>query len=429
MSEKLTALSWTTQQRRVRELVPLSYNPRTLTDEGRERLTRSIRKFNLAEIPAINLDNVVLAGHQRLAVLVDLGRGEELIDVRVPNRQLTKDELDEYNLTSNVGAGEWDYESLLENFAHLDLNSILDAPMLEQLAGLQAITLPLAEEQAFDPAPPAVPQTVLGDVYEFHSEGRGLIHRLVCGSSTEADVLETLLQGKLIQLTNTDPPYNVKYEGKTKDALTIENDDMDDASFRQFLYDFYTNVYAYSAPGAPIYVFHADSEGANFRQAFKDAGLKLSQCLVWVKQAFVMGRQDFHWQHEPILYGWKEGAAHPWYSDRKQTTVLHFDRPSRNADHPTMKPLDILEYQIECSSREDEVVFDGFGGSGSLLIACEKTQRSAHAVELDPRYCDVHVRRFAQFMRDNQRRFTITRNGQELTEAQLSEYVVDAATA
>nr|WP_243900241.1 site-specific DNA-methyltransferase [Hymenobacter defluvii] len=221
----------------------------------------------------------------------------------------------------------------------------------------------------------------------------------------------------------TDPPYNVDYQGKTKQALKIQNDKMDGNAFYQFLYDFYTNAYAHMAPGAPIYVFHADSEGANFRLALKDAQIKLAQCLVWVKQAFVMGRQDFHWQHEPILYGWKEGAAHSWYSDRKQTTVLKFDRPGRNADHPTMKPLDILEYLLECSSKQDDVVFDGFGGSGSLLIACEKLQRGCHAVELDPAYADVHVRRYVQFMRDNQRRFTITRNGEELSEAQLDAYV------
>lgn len=415
-------LVWHTTQRRVCDLVPLSYNPRILTAEGRARLLHSLHKFNLVEIPAINLDNVVLAGHQRLAILLDVGRGQELIDVRAPNRQLTKEELDEYNVTSNVGAGQFDYQSLLDNFSHLNLAAIMDAPALEQLAALSAIVLPPAEEEAFDPAPPAVPLSVLGDVYEFHSDGRGLVHRLVCGSSTEADVLTTLLQGRPIRLTVTDPPYNVKYEGKTKDALRIENDDLDNGSFRAFLYDFYTLAYAHSAAGAPIYVFHADSEGANFRLALKEAGLKLSQCLIWVKQAFVLGRQDFHWQHEPILYGWKEGAAHPWYSDRKQTTVLNFDRPSRNADHPTMKPLDILEYLLECSSQEDDVVYDGFGGSGSLLIACEKTQRRCHAIELDPRYVDVHVRRYAQFMRDNQRRFTITRNGEDLTDEQLAAF-------
>ncbi|SHL87593.1 DNA modification methylase [Hymenobacter psychrotolerans] len=428
MTEELIPLEWHNATRRVRDLVPLEYNPRIATEDGLKRLNYSLSKFGLVEVPVLNSDNVVLAGHQRLRILLDLGRGEELIDVRMPNRQLTKDELDEYNLISNTDAAVWDYEGLLRDFSHLEMGNIFGEDVLGQLAALTALQLPPAEEQAFDPAPPATPISVLGDVYEFHSIGRGLVHRLVCGSSTEADVMETLLQGELIQLTNTDPPYNVKYEGKTKDALTIQNDDMGDAEFRAFLYDFYTNVYAYSAPGAPIYVFHADSEGANFRLALKEAGLKLSQCLVWVKQSFVMGRQDFHWQHEPILYGWKEGAAHPWYSDRKQTTVLNFDRPSRNADHPTMKPLEILEYLIECSSQQDDIVFDGFGGSGSLLIACEKTQRSARSIELDPAYVDVHVRRFVQFMRDNQHRFSVTRNGQELTEAQLQEYV-DAAAA
>lgn len=423
MSDELQPLKWHNAQRRVRDLVPLSYNPRKLTDEGRERLTRSILKFDLAEVPAVNADNVVLAGHQRLAVLLDLGRGEELIDVRMPNRQLTKDELDEYNVVSNVGAGVWDYQSLLDNFSHLNLDQLLDAPALEQLASLSALTLPPAEEQEFDPTPPATPVSVLGDVFEFHSDGKALLHRLVCGSSTDSDVVAKAVgAGVLIDLVNCDPPYNVAYQGKTKDALTIENDNMGDGDFYAFLYDYYTNCFTFMRPGAPIYVFHADSEGANFRRALVDAGLKLSQCLVWVKQAFVMGRQDFHWQHEPILYGWKEGAAHTWCSDRKQTTVLQFDRPSRNAEHPTMKPLDILEYQVECSSKEGAIVFDGFGGSGSVLITCEKTSRQARVVELDPRYVDVHVRRYVQFMRDNQRRFTITLNGEELTDERLAAF-------
>lgn len=423
MSEKLLPLVWHTTQRRVRDLVPLSYNPRILTEEGRARLLHSIQKFNLVEIPAINLDDVVLAGHQRLAILLDVGRGDEFIDVRAPNRQLTKDELDEYNVTSNVGAGKFDYQALLDNFSHLNLDFILDTGSLEQLASLAALTLPPAEEGAFDPAPPATPVSVLGDVYEFHSDGQALLHRLVCGSSTDSDVVARALgAGVLIDLVNCDPPYNVAYQGKTKAALTIENDNMGDGDFYQFLYDYYVNCFTFMRPGAPIYVFHADSEGANFRRAFVDAGLKLSQCLVWVKQQFVMGRQDFHWQHEPVLYGWKEGAAHTWCSDRKQTTVLRFDRPSRNADHPTMKPVDILAYLVECSSKEGAVVFDGFGGSGSLLITCEKTARQARVVELDPRYCDVHVRRYAQFMRENQRRFTITLNGEELTDERLAAF-------
>lgn len=423
-TEEVLPLAWSTVQRRVRDLVPLDYNPRILTEEGRARLLRSILKFNLAEIPAINTDDVVLAGHQRLAILLDLGRGDEIIDVRMPNRLLTKEELDEYNITSNVGAGIWDYQSLQDNFSHIDLGALGDASMLAGLEAFANMALPLlpAEEEEFDPTPPFLPISVLGDVYEFISDGRGLQHRLVCGSSTESDVLATLLQDRLIDYVCTDPPYNVDYQGKTKDALKIENDSMSNESFREFLYDFYTNCFAYMKEGAPIYVFHADSEGANFRLALTDAGLKLSQCLVWVKQSFVMGRQDFHWQHEPILYGWKEGAAHKWYSDRKQTTVLQFDRPSRNADHPTMKPLEILQYLLECSSKSGDVVFDGFGGSGSLLITCEKLDRNCHSVELDPRYCDVHVRRWVKFMRDNQRRFTVTRNGEELTSDELDRY-------
>lgn len=416
-------LDWQNGQRRVRELVPYEFNPRKLSEAGYGRLRASLEYFGLVEVPVIDADNVVLAGHQRLRILLDLGRGEELIDVREPNRKLAEEEFKRYNVTSNVGAGEWDYESLLTNFGDIDLAAVLDANALDALTALAtSLELP-AEEQEFDPALPATPVTVLGDVYEFHSEGRSLVHHLVCGSSTDADVVERALgPGVLADMVNTDPPYNVDYQGKTKDALKIENDKMVDGDFYQFLYDFYVNCFTFMRPGAPIYVFHADSEGANFRLALKNAGLKLSQCLVWVKQSFVMGRQDFHWQHEPILYGWKEGAAHTWCSDRKQSTVLSFDRPSRNAEHPTMKPLDIIEYQLECSSKPGAVVFDGFSGSGSVLIACEKTGRQARVVELDPRYCDVDVRRFVKFMTDNQRRFSVLRNGEELCDDELARY-------
>jgi hypothetical protein len=356
-------LEWHNARRRVRELVPYEFNPRKLEAAGHARLLASLTKFNLAEVPAVNLDNIVLAGHQRLRILLEVGRGEEEIDVRMPNRLLTEQEMKEYNVTSNVGAGVWDIEALNEHFADIDLASILDAGVLEELSALQALQLP-AEEEEFDATLPVTPVSVLGDVYELHSEGLGLVHRLVCGSSTDSDTVATALgEGVLADLVNTDPPYNVDYQGKTKDALKIENDKMTDGSFYDFLYDFYVNCFAFMKPGSPIYVFHADSEGANFRQAFKDAGLKLSQCLIWKKQSFVMGRQDFHWQHEPVLYGWKEGAAHTWCSDRRQTTVLEFDRPSRNAEHPTMKPLEILEYLLECSSKPGAVVFDGFSGT------------------------------------------------------------------
>jgi DNA modification methylase len=416
-------LDWHNSQRRVRDLVPYEFNPRKLSEAGYARLKASLEYFGLVEVPVIDADGVVLAGHQRLRILLDLGRGDELIDVREPNRKLTQEEFKRYNVTSNVAAGEWDYEGLLTNFGDLDLAAILDTNAFDALKTLAMSLEVPAEEQEFEVVLPEQAETVLGDVYEFHSEGRGLVHRLVCGSSLEMDVVAKALgAGVLADLTLTDPPYNVDYQGKTKKALKIENDKMTNGSFYQFLYDFYTAAYAHMRAGAPIYVFHADSEGANFRQALVDAGLKLSECLVWVKQSFVMGRQDFHWQHEPILYGWKEGAAHTWCSDRKQSTVLQFDRPSRNTEHPTMKPLDILEYLLGCSSKDEAVVFDGFGGSGSLLLASEKTNRQARVVELDGRYCDVHVHRWVKFMQDNQRRFTVLRNGEELDDEQLAAY-------
>ena len=194
----------------------------------------------------------------------------------------------------------------------------------------------------------------------------------------------------------TDPPYNVDYVGKTKDALTIQNDKKDDSGFRQFLTDAFVNATAVMKPGAVFYIWHADSEGYNFRAACKDAGWQVRQCLIWNKNSLVMGRQDYHWKHEPCLYGWKEGASHLWASDRKQTTVLNFDRPQRNGEHPTMKPLARLAYQITNNTKGEDLVLDLFGGSGSTLIACEQLGRKCCMMELDPKYCDVIVKRWEE---------------------------------
>jgi len=188
-----------------------------------------------------------------------------------------------------------------------------------------------------------------------------------------------------------------RYVGKTKDALTIKNDSMADVAFYEFLLNVHKNLYAVMKGGSGIYVFHADTEGVNFRKALIDAGLKLAQCCVWVKQTMVMGRQDYHWQHEPILYGWKPTDSHRWYSDRKQTTVWKFDRPMRSTDHPTMKPVALIEYPLTNSSRQGDVVLDLFGGGGSTLIACEKTARRARLMEVDPVYCDVIIQRWQNF--------------------------------
>ena len=240
------------------------------------------------------------------------------------------------------------------------------------------------------PEPPAEPVTTPGELIIL---GR---HRLLCGDATRSEDLAHLMDGTQADIVWTDPPYNVAYEGKTDDALTIQNDAMDDASFRAFLLAFYAAALGVTKPGGPIYVAHADTEGSNFRAAMKEAGWLLKQCLVWVKQSFVLGRQDYHWQHEPILYGWAPGAAHVWEGDRTQSTVLHFDRPSRNGEHPTMKPVDLVAYCLENSSRPGDVVLDSFGGSGTTLVAAEKTGRSARLIELDPRYCDVIVTRWEQ---------------------------------
>lgn len=201
----------------------------------------------------------------------------------------------------------------------------------------------------------------------------------------------------MANLLVTDPPYNVAYEGGTKDKLTIKNDSMGDEKFRQFLRDCYATADAVMKPGASFYIWHADLEGYNFRAAAADVGWKIRQCLVWAKNTMVLGRQDYQWKHEPCLYGWKASAAHAWYSDRKQTTVLEFNKPQRNGEHPTMKPVDLIQYQVENSSRAGDTVLDLFGGSGSTLIACEKTGRINRSMELDPKYVDVIVRRWQQF--------------------------------
>ena len=216
----------------------------------------------------------------------------------------------------------------------------------------------------------------------------------MCGDSTSIDAVEKLMGGEKADLWLTDPPYNVAYEGKTKDALTIKNDSMSDKQFRQFLTDCYSAASANMKDGASFYIWHAELEGYNFRGAAADNGWKVRQCLVWVKNTIVFGQQDYHWKHEPCLYGWKDGTAHNWYSDRKQSTVLEFNKPQRNDKHPTMKPVELFEYQMKNSSDIGDNVLDSFGGSGTTLIAAEKNNRRAYLMELDPKYCDVIINRW-----------------------------------
>lgn len=416
-------LEWRTEQRKVKDLVPYEYNPRTLTEDKKALLIRSIEKFNLAEIPAVNTDNVIIAGHQRVKVLMDIGRGDELIDVRVPSRMLTEQEFKEYNITSNVPVGFWDVDVLEEHFGDVDLEAmglfLQDIEIPGEALGDEADN---EEEQDFDPTPPKEPITKLGDVYEFRSVQKGITHRLVCGDSTKNESFKQLGPDDF-NLVITDPPYNVNYEGGTKAKLKIENDNMSSGDFYTFLYLFYQEAFLKSAPGAPIYVFHADSEGDNFRRALKEGGYKLSQCLIWLKNSIVMGRQDYHWKHEPCLYGWKEGAAHTWYSDRKQSTIMEFDKPLRNEEHPTMKPIELFCYLIKNSSKQRDFVGDPFGGSGTTLICCEKTWRQARVIELGENYADVHVKRYIKYMQDNKLQFEILLNGQKMSNENQLKYL------
>lgn len=260
----------------------------------------------------------------------------------------------------------------------------------------QEITEGLTDEDAV-PEPPPEPITKPGDIWILGK------HRLMCGDSTSMNHLATLTAGALVDMWLTDPPYNVAVQGGNhgdpdrKNGKRIMNDQMANDQFRQFLRDSYTAADSVMKPGAVFYIWHSDKEGLNFRLALRDSGWQERQLLIWKKSSLVMGRWDYHAKHEPCLYGWKEGAAHLWASDRKQTTVLEFDRPSRNGEHPTMKPVALFEYQMLNNTKGGDIVLDSFGGSGTTLIAAEKNGRIAYLMELDPKYCDVIVKRWEEF--------------------------------
>ena len=251
------------------------------------------------------------------------------------------------------------------------------------------------KDDNFDPTPPEEPKTRPGQIWLL---GR---HRLMCGDSTNQADIEKLMNGQLADLYLTDPPYNVNYEGKTKDNLKIQNDSLGDEEFRQFLNNAFFAAKTCMKGGAAFYIWHSDMEGYNFRGACRDVGWKVRECLIWEKNSMTLGRQDYQWQHEPCLYGWSDGGSHAWYSDRKQTTVLHFDRPTKAALHPTMKPIPLFDYLIKNSSKEGDIVLDSFGGSGTTIMACEQNGRTACSMELDPRYVDTIINRYAEYKKSD----------------------------
>lgn len=381
-------LLWHIEQRKVGDLIPWDKNPRIITEKDQADLARSLERFDYVEVVIINTDNRIVGGHQRVDRMLAAGKGEMVIDVRVPNRKLTEKEFEELALRLNKNRGDWDEDKLREffdsedlkdwGFREKELNNIFDiAEATDDEFNLEK------ELESIE-----TPVTQPGDIYELGK------HRLLCGDSTIADCWAQLLNGKLANLHLTDPPYNVDYTGATKKKLKIKNDNLSDSDFQQFLYNYFKSVATILHPGSSAYIFHADSEGLNFRKAFLEGENYLAQCLVWVKNSIVMGRQDYQWQHEPILYGWKQGSGHSWYSDRKQSTVLKFDRPLRSEDHPTMKPIELVGYLIKNSSAIGQLVVDGFLGSGTTLICSEQLDRICYGMELDPIYCDVIVRRW-----------------------------------
>ena len=361
-------------------------NPRVIKDDKFSKLVQSIKDFPemLEKRPLVCFTDtdgklVVLGGNMRLKAAKECGLKQ--LPVLLAD-DWTEEQKAQFLIKDNVGFGEWNWD---------ELQSDWDVKQLEEWG----LDLPKefnidaeAEEDEFDvPVGGTETDIVLGDIFEIGQ------HKLICGDSTQTDTFKTLFGEQFADMVITDPPYNVAYEGKTKNKLTIQNDSMGDGDFYQFLYDFYTALGSYTKPGGVWYVWHADSEGANFRKAMQDSGIMVKQCLIWVKNSMVMGRQDYQWKHEPCLYGWKEGAAHGWYSDRKQTTILEFDRPNRNAEHPTMKPIPLFSYQIGNSSKQGDIVADAFGGSGTTMVACHQMNRKAYLVEFDPKYCQVIIDR------------------------------------
>jgi site-specific DNA-methyltransferase (adenine-specific) len=286
------------------------------------------------------------------------------------------------NLNELLRDAEFGAEALQELVAGL-----ADDAGLYQTADGFSLDQPELQEDEI-PEPPAEPVTKPGDLWLLGE------HRVLCGDSTKAEDVERLMDGAKADLMMTDPPYNVDYTGGTKDSLKVVNDNMHDADFREFLVSCFTAAFGAMKPGASFYIFHADSEGYNFRGAVRDCGEKVRQCLIWEKNALVMGRQDYQWQHEPCLYGWKEGSAHGWYSDRKQTTLLKFDRPHRSQEHPTMKPVGMFAYLIGNSTAPQGLAYDPFLGSGTTLIAAEQLGRKCYGMEISPAYCDVIVKRW-----------------------------------
>ena len=381
------------KKKNVADLLPAEYNPRKDLKPGDaeyEKLKRSITEFGYVE-PVIwkQTTGRVVGGHQRLKVLQEMGMTE--IDCVII--EVSEEKEKALNIALNKISGDWDTDKLALLITDLQ-GSDLDV----SLTGFEPAEIDAlfkddikdgVKDDDFDVEEELKKPTITksGDIWTLGN------HRLICGDSTKAETLELLMCGKKANLVVTDPPYNVNYEGS---AGKIKNDNMENTAFYEFLLAAFQNAEQAMAEDASIYVFHADTEGLNFRKAFVDAGFYLSGTCIWKKQSLVLGRSPYQWQHEPVLFGWKKKGKHQWYTGRKESTIWEFDKPKKNGDHPTMKPIPLIAYPIMNSSMSNCIVLDLFGGSGSTLIACEQTNRVCRMVELDEKFCDVIVKRYIE---------------------------------
>ncbi len=397
----------------LKELKPAAYNPRKKLKKGDkeyEKIKQSLLKFGYVDPIIVNEDLTVIGGHQRLTVLKDLDyETAKCVIVDLP-----KEDEKALNIALNKITGQWD-EALLadllldlqESDFNLDLTGFEPPEIDDILSNVHDKEL---SEDEFDVEEELKKPTVSrrGDVWQLGK------HRVICGDSTKSETYDQLLGDKKANLVVTDPPYNVDVE---ETAGKILNDNMSDRDFYQFLLSMFTQVENHMEDDASIYVFHADTEGLNFRKAFKDAGFYLSGCCIWKKNSLVLGRSPYQWQHEPCLYGWKKKGKHQWFSDRKQTTIWEYDRPKSSKDHPTMKPIQLMAYPIQNSSMRGTIVLDPFLGSGSTLIAADQTGRVCYGIELDEKFVDVIVKRYIEVTGDTE--VTVQRNHEVLTYNQV----------
>ena len=397
----------------LKELKPAAYNPRKKLKKGDkeyEKIKQSLLKFGYVDPIIVNEDLTVIGGHQRLTVLKDLDyETAKCVIVDLP-----KEDEKALNIALNKITGQWD-EALLadllldlqESDFNLDLTGFEPPEIDDILSNVHDKEL---SEDEFDVEEELKKPTVSrhGDIWQLGK------HRVICGDSTKAETYKQLLDDRKANLVVTDPPYNVDVE---ETAGKILNDNMSDGDFYQFLLSMFTQVENHMEDDASIYVFHADTEGLNFRKAFKDAGFYLSGCCIWKKNSLVLGRSPYQWQHEPCLYGWKKKGKHQWFSDRKQTTIWEYDRPKSSKDHPTMKPIQLMAYPIQNSSMRGTIVLDSFLGSGSTLIAADQTGRVCYGIELDEKFVDVIVKRYIEVTGDTE--VTVQRNHEVLTYNQV----------